>query len=186
MWFLIGEERVTCRWLHRAAKPTISQGKQQLELSNRTWSGPVFWNPGKCVCQPASSEQFFWPFFVVVLYFWVRRYNKTLSDWHCEILRVLLYLPTQIGERRVRCRWSKLANSLGRTKLTNALGDLNFRLALHQVGLLETAANSCVSRPQANNFYSVFSIFELSLNKTLNDSLRGKQWAKSGHAVELY
>ena len=122
MWFLIGEERVTCLWLHRAAKPTISQRKQQLELSNRTWSGPVFWNPGKCVCQPASSEQFFWPFFVVVLYFWVRRYNKTLSDWHCKILRVLLYLPTQIGERRVRCRWSKLANSLGRTKLTNALG----------------------------------------------------------------
>ena len=39
---------------------------------------------------------------------------------------LLLYLPTQIrfpiGGERATCHWSKLTNSLGRTKLTNSLG----------------------------------------------------------------
>jgi len=53
--FPIGVERVTCR----GSKLANSLGKQQLELSTRTWSCRAPWNRGKFVSQPAlSSERF--------------------------------------------------------------------------------------------------------------------------------
>ena len=54
-------ERVTCR----GSKLTNSLGKQQLELSARTWSGRSPWNRGKFVSQPASSKQFLRRFFSI-------------------------------------------------------------------------------------------------------------------------
>ena len=77
--------------------------------------------------------------------------------------------PTQIrfaiaGER-VKCLWSNLTSSFGRTKLPNSLRKqkLNFPLARDQVVLLETTSNLCASRRgQANDFSQFcFSIFEL-------------------------
>ena len=65
----------------------------------------------------------------------------------------LLYLPTQIrypiGGKRVKCHVSKLAYSLGGTKLTSSLGKQ--QLARDQVVHLETAANFCVSRPDVKS-----------------------------------
>ena len=60
-----------------------------------------------------------------------------------------------VGEH-ITCRWSKLTNSLGRTKF------LNFRLPRDQVVPLETAANLCqpASSKQAI-FRRFFSNFEL-------------------------
>ena len=48
-----------------------------------------------------------------------------------------------IGGERVTCHESELTDSLGKC-------NFNFRLARDQVVLLETAANSCATRPQAN------------------------------------
>ena len=57
----------------------------------------------------------------------------------------MLYLPPQIhfliGGERVTCHGSKLANALGRTRLTN------FSFARDQVVHLETAANLYASQP---------------------------------------
>ena len=78
-----------------------------------------------------------------------------------------IYLPTQIrfliGRERVTCHGSKLTNSLGRTKLTNSQGnnDTNFRLSRDQVVLLDTAANLWTIQGKANDFFAVFSSFEL-------------------------
>jgi len=59
--FPVGGERVTCR----GSKLTNSLGKQQLELSTRTWPGRAPWNRGKFVCQPASSKRFLRSFFSI-------------------------------------------------------------------------------------------------------------------------
>ena len=59
---------------------------------------------------------------------------------------------------------NSLIKSLGQTKLLTPQGnnDLIFRLTRDQVVLLETVANLCASRRQANDFYAVFFlIFEL-------------------------
>ena len=50
--FLIGEERVTCQWskLHDAL------GKQQLELSTRTWSDRALLKPRQICLRAASSK----------------------------------------------------------------------------------------------------------------------------------
>ena len=48
--------------------------------------------------------------------------------------------------------------------------NLNFRLALDQVILFETAANLWASRRQANHFFAVF------FHVRLNDLPRGKDW----------
>ena len=50
--FSIRGECVTCCW----SKLTNSLGKQQLELSTRTWSGRAPWNHSKFVSQPASGK----------------------------------------------------------------------------------------------------------------------------------
>ena len=47
--FRIEGERVT----RRGSKLTNSQGKQQHEISTRTWSGHASWNRGKFVSQKA-------------------------------------------------------------------------------------------------------------------------------------
>ena len=47
--FPIGGERVTCR----GSKLTNSPGKQQRELSIRTWLGRAPWTRGKFMSQPA-------------------------------------------------------------------------------------------------------------------------------------
>ena len=47
---------------------------------------------------------------------------------------------------------------------------MNFRLARDQVVPLETATNLLASRRKADDFFTVFSTFELGgINKTLND-----------------
>ena len=62
--FPIGGWRVMCRGCNFTNSPgqtklTNSPGKQQLELSIRTWSGRAPWNRGKFVSQQASSKLFF-------------------------------------------------------------------------------------------------------------------------------
>ena len=59
------------------------------------------------------------------------------------------------------CRWSKLANSQVRTKLTNSLGKQRPEVSnlRDQVVLLETEANLCAVRRQTNDFYAVGSLF---------------------------
>ena len=83
--FPIGGKRVTCR----GSKLTDSQGKQQRELSTRTWSGRAPWNCGKFISQPRRANDFFAVFFSnfelrgITKHFrlgkhWGSRGNKTL------------------------------------------------------------------------------------------------------------
>ena len=99
---------------------------------------------------------------------WTSRHE--LTDWSFPCLYVdvhkpscyviLLYLPTHmrflIRGERVTCRGSKLTNSLGKQQ-----HELYFGLARDQVVLVETAATLWASRSKANNFFAVFSSFEL-------------------------
>ena len=53
---------------------------------------------------------------------------------------------------------------------------MNFRLARDKVVLLETAANLCTNRRQANDFFAVFVYFQVGkYNKTLTVSLGASQ-----------
>ena len=104
---------------------------------------------------------------------WVQLIIKDLkhseaSHWylevqeHCYVLRqamwtldiFLLYLPTKmrflIGGECITCHGSKLTNSLGKQQLEH-----------DHVVLLETAAYLWASRCKANDFFAVFSSFEL-------------------------
>ena len=75
---------------------------------------------------------------------------------------LLLYLPTQIrfpiGGECVTCRESKLTKNI------------NFGLARDQVVLLETAANLWASRSRANDFFALFSSFELFMTGAAGNS----------------
>ena len=75
---------------------------------------------------------------------------------------LLLYLPTQIrfpiGGECVTCRESKLTKNM------------NFGLARDQVVLLETAANLWASRSRANDFFALFSSFELFMTAAAGNS----------------
>ena len=89
----------------RGSKHSNSRGKQQLELSTRTWPGRAPWNRGKLVRQPAWSKRFLRSFFN----FWVGRYKKSLNDWPRGKQWVFFPQP----------HWDH--ESLGETKLTVSL-----------------------------------------------------------------
>ena len=80
---------------------------------------------------------------------------------------VVVVPPTQIrfpiGGEHITCRGSKLATSLRQTKLTNSQGKqkMNFPLTHDQTMLLETGTNLWASQSKANNFFTIFSSFEL-------------------------
>ena len=89
--------------------------------------------------------------------------------WNCRvtplITHVYLFLlhPTQmrfpIGGECIMCCGSKLNNSLGRIKLFNSLGKQQHER--DQVMLLETVVHLWASCMKANDFFTVFSSFEL-------------------------
>ena len=88
---------------------------------------------------------------------WYLEVQNTLiaSDRPCGLWTFfLLYLPAQIrfliGGECITCHGSKLTNSLGKQQLEH-----------DQVVLLETAANLWASRCKANDFFAVYSSFEL-------------------------
>ena len=71
---------------------------------------------------------------------------------------MIMSLPSSMADLVPCDRLMQKAYSLGRTKLTNSLGNynLNFQLARDQVVLLETAANFCAILHQANDFFLSF------------------------------
>ena len=95
-------------------------------------------------------------------------HQETFWFLRSSVQIVLLYLPTQIHfpirGKCVVCRGSKLTNSLGQTNLTNSLGNQQQHelLTTHdQAMLLETVANLWASLCKANDFFAMFSTFEL-------------------------
>ena len=72
----------------------------------------------------------------------------------------LLYLPTQIrfltGGERVTCHWSKLNDTLGRTKLNDALGKQHLELwtCTWSGRASWNRANLCTGRPDAKSHWS--------------------------------
>jgi len=94
----------------------------------------------------------------------------------------LLYLPSQIRvpiwRKRVICRGSKLTNSLGRAKLTNALRKQRLSSRTWSVRA-PWNRGQFVSQPTSNKGFlrSFFFYFWAErYNKTLNDWSCGKQW----------
>ena len=60
-----------------------------------------------------------------------------------------------IGRGRVKCRWSKVANSPGRSKLTNTKGITTSTFVSPMIRFLETGVNLCASRYPANHFLQI-------------------------------
>ena len=96
-----------------------------------------------------------------------------------------VYLPSQIrfpiGGRRVMCRWSKVASSLGRTKLTNAIGKQKLELLTHTwSGRGPWNRNRFVCQPASRKSFFMQYFFPYfwvgRYNRTLNDWPCGKQW----------
>ena len=104
-------------------------------------------------------------------FIWSALDTNLCVNWSCFSSQLKSRFP--IGGEGVACRGSKLAESLGWTKLTNSLGKQQHELSTWM--LLETTANLWASRHKATDFV-VFSSFEFrGITKHCSWSC-GKQW----------
>ena len=108
---------------------TNSPGKQQLELSTRTWSGRAPWNRGKFVSQMALSKRFLRNFF----YFWVwlrlgEHWGSRGNKIHCwnqsrsskwRFYMWSLFFPTCTGNLRIHDKRGLFLTLLIRKPLWN-------------------------------------------------------------------